>query len=87
MLTTLLYYAQEGQREDALSSLKSGNVPDSEELSEDPLQEQPFDGDPPLFPETPVRRKKQPQEMEKRSPSGSGPAAGDTGNERVERGN
>ncbi len=95
-------YAQEGQGEDApfqphssregtakspagLQQPESGNVPDSEESS-DSLQEQPFEDDPPLFPETPVRRKKQPQEMEHRSPSGSRPAAGDTGNERVERG-
>ncbi len=88
--STLVYghdYAQEGQREDTPSSPKSSNVPDSEESSEDPLQEQPFDGDPPLFPETPVRRKKQPQEMEKRSLSGSKSAAGNTGNERVEKGN
>ena len=39
---------------------RSGNMPDSEESLEDPLmQEQPFNGDPPLFPETMVRCKKQ----------------------------
>ena len=68
-----------------LQQPESGNVPNSEESSEDPLQEQPFDGDPPLFPETLVRCKKQLQETEHRSPSSSRPAAGDTGNERVER--
>ena len=64
---------------------KSGDVPNSEDSSEDPLQEQPFDGDPPLFPETPVRRKKQPREAEKGNPSGPRSAAGGTGNEHVER--
>ncbi len=66
--------------------LRSGNLPDSEESSEDPLQEQPFDGDPPLFPETVVRRKKQtaPREAEKRSSPVSKPAACGTGNERIE---
>ena len=33
---------------------RSGDVPDSEDSSEDPLQEQPFDGEPPLFPEVVV---------------------------------
>ena len=65
---------------------RSGDLPNSEDSSEDPLQEQPFDGDPPLFPETIVRRKKQttPHEAEKRSSPASKPTAGDTGNEHVE---
>ena len=104
-------YAQEGQREelhpweDALSSPnssregtpKGGAVPDSEDSSEDPFgQEQPFDGDPLLFPETVVQCKNQSasRETEKRSLSGSKSAvcgmgnesaAHGTGNERVER--
>ncbi len=63
-------------------------MPDSEESSEDPFrQEHPFNGDPPLFPETMVRRKMQsaPREAEKRSSPGSKPAPGGTGSERVER--
>ena len=96
-------YAQEGQGEDApfqlhsswegmakspagLPQPESDNVPDSDE-SLGSLQEQPFEDDPLLFPETPVRRKKQSPMTEKRNPSGSRSAAGDTGNEHVDRGN
>ena len=65
---------------------RSGDMPNSEDSSEDPLQEQPFDGDPPLFPEVVVRRKKQPasREAETRSLPGPKPAACGTGEERVE---
>ena len=91
-------YAQEGQGEelhpwqDAPSSPdssregtpKGGAVPDSEDSSEDPFgREQPLDGDPLLFPETVVRRKKQSvsRKAEKSCPSGPKSAVCGTGNE------
>ncbi len=65
---------------------RSGNVPNSDETSEDHAsQEQPLDGDLPLFPETIVQRKHQPRETEFRSPPHSKSAAGGTGNERADR--
>ena len=58
--------------------VKDGALHKSGESSEDPfVQEQPFDGDVPLFPETVVRCKNQstPQETEKKSSSSSKSAA------------
>ena len=68
--------------------VKDGALHKSGESSEDPfVQEQPFDGDVPLFPETVVRRKNQstPQETEKKSSSSSKSAACGTDGERAKR--
>ena len=60
----------------------------SGESSDDPFtQEQPFEGDVPLFPETVVRRKNQsmPREIEKKCLPGSEPVACGTNEEHTKR--
>ena len=66
--------------------LESGAASENEKSSEDSsMQEQPFEGDVPLFPETVVRRKNQPtpQETERKSLSGSKSAASGVDKESV----
>ncbi len=65
---------------------EGGATQRSEESSDDPFtQEQPFDGDVPLFPETVVRRKNRsmPRETEKKSLPSSDPVACGASEERT----